>query len=241
MPNLPELLRELQFISYESAFLALIVTAGFILIARDWRLLILALLAQYIVVGLILSRLVRADIAVLSVLIGAFICPVLFLSARQVSVSPVSITAIANDQAVARNRFMRWWRQSALSELLFGANRRPQSAPTGLAFRAILGALLLLVAVTMSRSLPLTPLEPTIVTAIYWLVLVGLGVLTLTEDPMKAGHGLFTLLTGFGLYYVARESSLLLIGLWGAVNLLLALAIGYLIVVRGTRIDEEGV
>ena len=87
--------------------------------------------------------------------------------------------------------------------------------------------------------MPLQELDPVITTAVYWLVLVGLGVLMITEDPMKVGHGLFTLLTGFGLYYFTLESSLLLTGLWGTVNLLLALSIGYLTVVRGTGPEEE--
>lgn len=235
MPTLPEILKQLQFISYESALLALIFTAGLILITRDWRLLIMALLSQYIVVGLILSRLVRPDIAVLNVLVGAFVCPILFLSARQVSASPVSVMTAINQGAVKTGR----WRWDSLSKLLLGSHRRPQVAPTGLMFRLAFGLLLLLIAVTVSRSVPLPPLSPVISTAIFWLVLAGLGVLMLTEDPMKAGHGLFTLLTGFGLYYVFRESSLLLTGLWGSVNLLLALAIGYLTVVRGTRLEED--
>ena len=91
MFTLPELLENLAFIRPEVILLGLFITASIILIWRDWRFLILALLAQYILVGLILSRLVRPDLAVLGVLIGAFICPILFLSARQVSASPLSV------------------------------------------------------------------------------------------------------------------------------------------------------
>lgn len=240
MPTLPQILGQLQFISYEIALLALVFTAGIILITRDWRLLILALLSQYIVVGLILSRLVRPDIAVLNVLVGAFICPILFLSARQVAVSPVSVTAASTGQNLVAKRGLRWWQNRSLSALLLGPTRRQPVAATGTVFRLFFGLLLLLIAVTASQSIPLPPLGLTTTTAIYWLVFAGLGVLILTEDPMKAGHGLFTVLTGFGLYYVSRESSLLLTGLWGSVNLLLALAIGYLTVVRGTRVEEDG-
>ena len=92
MPTLPEILGQLQFISQEIFLLGLIITAGTILVTRDWRLLILAILLQYILVGLILSRLVRPDIAVLKIMIGAFICPILFLSARQVAVNPLRLT-----------------------------------------------------------------------------------------------------------------------------------------------------
>ena len=72
-----------------------------------------------------------------------------------------------------------------------------------------------------------------------WLILAGLVTLVLTEEPIKVGHGLFTALVGFELFYATVESSLLLTGLWGAINLLIALAIGYLAVVKGTGLEEE--
>jgi hypothetical protein len=56
---------------------------------------------------------------------------------------------------------------------------------------------------------------------------------------MRVGHGLFTVLTGFDLYYTPLEKSLLMTGLWGAVNLLIALAIGYLTIAKGARPEEE--
>jgi hypothetical protein len=77
-----------------------------------------------------------------------------------------------------------------------------------------------------------------VTTAVYWLILAGLVTLVLTEDPMRVGHGLFTALTGFDLYYTTLEKSLLLTGLWGAVNLLIALAIGYLTIAKGAGQEE---
>ena len=98
---------------------------------------------------------------------------------------------------------------------------------------------MILTTLTLSRSFPLPALTATVTTGVYWLVLAGLVVITLTEDPMKVGHGLLTLLSGFGLFYITLERSLLLIGLWGSVNLLIALAIGYLTVVKGAGAEEE--
>jgi hypothetical protein len=56
---------------------------------------------------------------------------------------------------------------------------------------------------------------------------------------MKVGIGLLTGLTGFSLLYATVENSLLMTGLWGSVNLLIALAIGYLTVVKGAAFEEE--
>ena len=236
---IPEILNQLQFIRSEATLLGLFITAGIILIARDWRFLILALLAQYVLVGIILSRLVRPDIAVLSVLIGAFICPVLFLSARQIAVNPLSISAIGETQAPSRNRFIGWWQSFSVSNLLVGSSQERSLAPTGFSFRVFVGLLMILVTLTVSNSFPLPNLTSTVTTGVYWLILAGLVVVTLTENPMKVGHGLLTIFSGFGLFYITLERSLLLIGLWGTVNLLIALAIGYLTVVKGTGSEEE--
>jgi hypothetical protein len=239
MPTLPEILNQLQFVTYEVALLGLFITAGIILIARDWRFLVLALLAQYILVGLILSRLVRPDLAVLKVLIGAFICPILFLSARQVSASSLSISLFTGSvHPSSRSKFASWGRDFLIS-FFMGADRRQRFDSTGFTFRIFVGFVIILVATSLSNALPLPDLALSITTAVYWLVLAGLVTIALTEDPLKAGLGLLTALTGFGLFYDTLQTSLLLTGLWGAVNLLIALAIGYLTVVKGAGPEER--
>jgi hypothetical protein len=214
MPTLPEILQQLQFITQETALLGLFLTGGLILLGRDWRVLILALLAQYILVGLILSRLVRPDIAVLKVMIGAFICPILFLSARQVSVTPSLIALLSKE-------------------------RRQMTPPTGFVFRLFTALLMILVAITLSHSFALADLSLNMTLGVYWLILAGLTTLILSDNPIKVGAGLLTILTGFDLFYTTLERSLLITGLWGTVNLLVALAVSYLIVVRGAGAEEE--
>lgn len=240
MPTLPEILNQSQFVTQEATLFGLFITASVILVARDWRALILALLAQYILMGLILSRLVRPDIATLKVMIGAFICPILFLSARRVSASSFSLVFSMSRREEGRSRVANWWQNFYLVvSLVRGRTRRRSPAATGFLFRVFATGLMVLVAITLSNSVPLPGLPASANTAVYWLALVGLTTLTLTEDPIKAGHGLFTVLTGFELFYATVESSLLLTGLWGTINLLIALAIGYLTVVKGTRPEEE--
>ncbi|MCL4297473.1 MAG: hypothetical protein KJ077_17170 [Anaerolineae bacterium] len=235
MPTLPEILARLQFLTQEWALLGLFITAGIILVARDWRTLILALLAQYILAGLILSRLVRPDIAALKVMIGAFICPILFLSARQVS-TRLSLFSPFTEKGQG---FSHWWQNFSLTSLLLGRDRRRGPAATGFTFRVLAVVLMIIVTTTLSSTFALPNLSLNVTTSVYWLVLAGLVTLILTEDPMRVGHGLFTVLTGFDLYYTTLEKSLMMTGLWGAVNLLIALAIGYLIIAKGARPEEE--
>lgn len=238
MPTLPEILNQLQFITQEAALLGLFMTAGVILVGRDWRAMILALLTQYILVGLILSRLVRPDIATLQVMIGAFICPILFLSARQVSQSSLPLVLATNGSDGFR---LMGWRRGifVVISLIKGRDRGRRQPATGFMFRVFALLLMILVALTLSKSVPLPGLAPSVNTAVFWLILAGLITLTLTEDPIKVGHGLFTALTGFELFYATVETGLLLTGLWGAANLLIALAVGYLTVIKGTGLEEE--
>ncbi len=241
MPTLPELLNQLRFINQESVLLGLFLTAGLILVIRDWRFLILALLGQYILAGLILSRLIRPDIAIIQVLIGAFICPILFLSARQVS-TPLSPTSPLHEPPPlpSRSWMVNRWRQltAVVMPILVGQQRQADSTPHGFVFRLLVALLMFLVATTLSRTLLLPGLSIEITAAVYWLILAGLATLILTEEPMKVGLGLFTTFIGFNLFYLTRENSLLVIGLWGAINLLLALVIGYLIIAKGAGMEE---
>jgi hypothetical protein len=207
LPSLYEVLYQLQFITGELAIVGLLVAGALIVLVRDWRISLLALLGQYLLAGLILSRLILPEIALIKVLIGALICPMLYLAARQAG---------------------------------WGAGRRLLHAPAqngvlpgGLAFRLLAVTLMALVAMTLSRSYPLPVIPRDVGLGSYWLMLNGLLVLMLSEEPLKAGQGLLTGIIGFELLYASLERSLALVWLWAAVNLLLALAIAYLVVARG--------
>ncbi|MDM8528454.1 hypothetical protein QUF58_09615 [Anaerolineales bacterium HSG24] len=241
MLNLSELLTELHFITYEIALLGLFVTASFIMVSRDWRSLIMALLVQYILVGLILARIVRPDIAFLKIMVGAFICPGLFLSARQVSISALSISLPrqTGQNMGLMSYLSMWWQNFSVLDLLRGIERYRETRSTGFTFQLILVLLIILISMRLSVNFPLPDMAPNVTTAIYWLILAGLTTLTLTENPIQVGHGLLTIFMGFDLYYSTLEPSFLITGLWATVNLLTALAIGYLIIARGSAPEDD--
>ncbi len=218
MPSLYEVLDQLQFITHELAVLGLFLTGGLIVLMRDWRASLLALLAQYVLAGLILSRLVLPEIALIKVLVGALICPMLYLAARQAG-----------------------WRTDRVTRHISNDNReRGQDVfPAGRAFRLLAMTLMALLAVTLSRTYPLPHIPPAVGLGSYWLILIGLLILMLTEEPLKAGQGLLTIIIGFELLYTTIERSLAMVWLWGAINLLLALAIAYLAVVRDDGSPES--
>ena len=212
MPSLYEILRQLQFITLELAIVGLFITGALIVLVGDWRVSLLALLGQYLLAGLVLSRLILPEIALIKALVGALICPMLYLAARQAG-----------------------W---GAGQSWLATPARMTVFPGGLAFRLLGVILIALLAVTLNRGYPLPVIPRDVGLGSYWLMLSGLLVLMLSEEPLKAGQGLLTALVGFELLYASLERSLALVWLWAAVNLLLTLAIAYLVVVRGASSSE---
>lgn len=197
-------------------------TGSVLVLVRDWRASVGALLLQYLTLGFALTRLVRPEIAFVKLLVGLFICFMLYLSARQ---------------AGWRHRLTFW--SHGLRALLGPRTVAGEVFPPGRAFRLMATVLMAVAAFSLAQSYPIGGLPAAISVAVYWLSLVGLLILMLTENPLKIGQGLLTGIAGFELWYTTLEGSLLLVGLWGVVNLLLALVVGYLAAVRGVILEED--
>jgi hypothetical protein len=165
---------------------------------------------------------VQAEIALAKLLVGLLICPMLYLSARQASW-----------------RHQLTLQQNGLRALLGQRTLAGEVFPPGRTFRLFALMLLGIAAFSVGEAYPIFGLPPLMSVAVYWLVATGGLILMLTEEPLKIGQGLLTALTGFDLWYANLESSLLLVGIWGAVNLLTALVIGYLTTVRGVNLEED--
>jgi hypothetical protein len=212
LPTLYEVIDQLGFITRELAIVGLFLSAGLIVVVRDWRISLLALLGQYLLAGLVLSGMVLAEVALIKVLIGALICPMLYLAARQAG-----------------------W--GAGRDGPAGLSRR-EIFPAGPAFRLLAVTLMGLLAMALSQSYPPPVIPPGVGLASYWLMLTGLLILLLTDHPLKAGQGLLTVIIGFELLYTPIERSLAMVWLLAVVNLLLALSIAYLIVARDISSSE---
>ncbi len=219
--TLSDLLAQAGFITHELAVLGLLITAAIIVLARDWRLTLVALVVQYLFSGLLLSRLVTPEIALVKVFIGALICTMLYLAARQAGESGF------------RPAVRRAWGPLRLGS---AQTSKPRES---LSFRVLALTLVLLLVVVTNQSYPLPSVSPDISLGSYWLMFVGILILMLTDKPLKAGPGLLTLIMGFELLYAPLERSLTIVWLWSAANLLLATAMAYIIVVRATGAMED--
>jgi hypothetical protein len=222
LPSLYEILDQLQFVTRELAVLGLFVTGGLMVLVRDWRASLLALLGQYLLAGLVLSRLVLPEVALIKVLIGALICPMLYLAVRQAGWRPGRKWLPSPGDAS---------NTTPVQDSLF---------PRDLAFRLLAVTLMVILAAALSRRYSLPAIPPDVGLGSYWLILIGLLILMLTEEPFKGGQGLLTAIIGFELFYTSIERSLAMVWLWAVVNLLLALAIAYLVVARGAGPSEGG-
>jgi hypothetical protein len=213
LPSLYEVLDQLGFITRELAIVGVFVTAAVIVLVSDWRASLLALLGQYLLGGLVLSRLVLPEVALMKVLIGALACLMLYLAARQAGYVGSHPSASASGQRA-----------------IF---------PAGPAFRLLAVTLMGLLAMALNQSYPLPVVPRDVALGSYWLMLSGLLILMLTEHPFKAGQGLLTAIIGVEILYAPIERSLAMAWLWAVVNLLLTLAITYLIVVRDADLSER--
>lgn len=222
IPSLADLINQFNWIPTEVAILLFLLTGSVLVLLSDWRASIMALLIQYLTMGFALSHLVRPEIAFAKVLIGVFACLMLYLSARQ-----------------AGWRYQLTFLSHGFQALLGKRTIAGEVFAPGRAFRVMAVLLMAVAAFALAQSYPVAGLPQNVSVSVYWLTLSGLLLLLLTENPLKAGLGLLTMLTGFELWYTTLEGSLLIVGLWGIVNLLLALVVGYLSAVRGVVLEED--
>ena len=217
MPNILEFLDFLSFLQGTLGIAVVLITAAIIFIVRDWRLSLLALAIQYLVVGLLSSGAIPAYMAFMKAVVGLFVTLMLYITARQVNWGNLP-TDLSPEEAVQI-------KQDRLIRL------GPYMLPTETPFRLLLGIAigLLVVAITQRALLQLPVVSADMNIAIIGLAAYGLIGMSLTTEPLKAGLGLLMFMTGFELFYSSLEQSAAMLVMLATLNLILTLAISYLI------------
>lgn len=206
MPTLTELAARISFLAVP-AVAGILITAGLLVVSRDWRLNVWALILQYFFVVVLLTRQIRLEVAAVKGLIGWLVCMVFYVTERRVSMLRQQAAA----EEVAPVRRWRRWVMSARAS-----------------FSLLAGILFAVAAYTATLRFPLPQVPTDTTLACYLLAGLGLLLIGISESPMQVGIGLLTFISGFDLFYVALEPSLVVAGLFGAVNFLIALATAYL-------------
>jgi len=217
MPTLADLLARVSFLAAVPAVTGILITAGLLVVSRDWWLNVTALTSQYFFVVLLLTRLIRPEVAAVKGLIGWMICMVFYLTERRASALEQASAAGGTAPATRRRR----WIISARAS-----------------FCLLAGISVSVAAYTAVLRIPLPEVPGDITLACYLLASLGLLLIGLSEAPMQVGLGLLTFLSGFDLFYVALEPSLAVAGLLGAVSFLIALATAHLRVAQVTAGSE---
>jgi uncharacterized membrane protein len=219
MPTLVDLLEKVSFLAAMPAVAGILITAGFLVVSREWRLNVIALTMQYFFVVLLLTRLIRLEVAAVKGLIGWLVCMVFYLTERRAS----TLQQTQADGEAGPSQRRRRWILSAQS-----------------LFYLLAGIMVAVAAYTAALRIPLPEVPGDITLACYLLVGLGLLLIGLSEEPMQVGLGLLTFLSGFDLFYVALEPSLAIAGLLGAASFVIALAVAYLRTAQVTASGEGG-
>lgn len=211
----------LAFIAGPPAIVGLFLTALIIFLTSDWRLSLAALLIQYILIGLVLTRYLQFEVAVVKILIGILVVPILYLGARRIQEAR---QAQENDREGLQ---------------FLGLTLGWDAGPLGFPLRVltVLLMILALVQIWTGFRLPFVPTD--IAFSAVWLGSMGIVGLVLGGGPLRIAPALLTILAGFDLVYAGLEHSLAIVGFFGALTLLTALAFSYLALVQSLNLSPE--
>jgi len=215
MLTFSEILARLTAVPITVALLGLAATAGLIVAVADWRASIFALIAQYVLTGLLLMRVIRPEIAAIKTLTGAMICVVLYITARRVG-----------------------WGKLPLDEDEEPPSRFMLVLIRGLPFRIMAALMGLALAYSAALQMPLANVPLEVSFGVFTLGLMGIFGIALAGEPFKGGLALLTVITGFDLFYSSVVQSLAVVGIWGVINFLVALAISYLTTIQAVPAPE---
>lgn len=221
-PTLFDWIEWASFLRGQPAAWFVLATAAIIALFWDWRLALLALLAQYLAAGLLFIDLLEPRLAIVKLFAGLFVCLMLYWTARETAWSPPAPDGV--------------W------HLRLG----PLALPfTRSALLRLAGVLILIPAVTLlapRAALRLPGLTETLAhvnLAVLGMAGLGLLALAVSRDPLPAGMGLLTFLTGFELFYSALDQSVAMLIALAALNFGLTLAIAYLTQARRASITAR--
>lgn len=204
MPTLGDLARFFAALPTVETLLGLAFTAAILVLVSDWRLALLTLAVQYVLVGVLLSTVVRLEIALVRIVEGVMAASILYLAARRAA------------------RMSRNMRRSA----------RPPAFLISWPFRAV--SLVMVAATVVTLATQITFFNtPTLFWLLgLWLMGAGILIAVLTRDVITLGLGLLTFTGGFSSLYLLIDPGLPVYGFLNVLDLLIALGVAHLAAVR---------
>ncbi|NJN54348.1 MAG: hypothetical protein HC804_06050 [Anaerolineae bacterium] len=194
------------------AALGVLATAVIIILVWEWRVHIVSLAVQYLLLGLLIMDVLAPQLAALIVLVGLFVCLILTVTAGQVNWdrSPVDVRP---EEEVAR----RWG--IPVSGLVRFA----------VALLMLVGAWFAWLVIGWLADPSLAELPAYFELAAMGLIAFGLLAFVINSEPWRMGLGVFMFLSGVELYLMAINlSTAVLVGV-AVLNLGSAVLVSYLV------------
>jgi hypothetical protein len=219
-PTIFDWLERFAFLRGYPAAVGVLVTAVIIVLAWEWRVAIIALAVQYLLVGLLYVDVLDPRLAVVKVLVGLFVCIILAITAGQVNWGRLPVDVLPEEAAQIKTE----------QRLQVGPVSIPVSGLLRLAAAVVMLIIVLAIANQSGGALPLLPqMTAAFELAALGLIAFGLLALTITPEPFRAGLGILMFLSGFELYYSVLEQSAAMLAALAALNLLVVVVISYLV------------
>jgi hypothetical protein len=209
---------------------------------EERRISALAFLGQCVLLSLLLAGRIYQPVAALKGFIGIPIAMILYISASHIESerrkqrtaqkardaeeaeaeargaipTPGESPIAAQPQPASRAGFLTQPEAVPFAEQIASIGTSPT-------FRILVVTLGAAAAYGLWQAYPIALLPPQINLACYWLLITGLLLAATSQDPLRIGIALLTLLNGFETGYYALNTSLMLVGLMGAGEILIAL------------------
>lgn len=216
LPSLAELVARLDPISGYPAVAGAVIATVLLLIVADWRWFLFALELLYVALALISTRLLPPEWALLNLIVGGLIGIMWYLTARQVRWGRPWLLPLAAARQAPLRTGERW-----------------PALTTTMPFRIIVVLTVALVFLLGNAYVPLPGLLPQAAFLCLWLTVMGVLILALEGEQLKAGAGLLLWLCAVQLFYSNLTRDARMIGVLGALQLLVGLACAYLATVQG--------
>ncbi len=212
--SLGDLFRQLSLLIGTPAVVLAGAAAVLIVVPRDWRIVLFGYAVVTVMLSLLLSQVVPTEWALQQAIAGGMVAIMLFLSARQLS-GPVPARL---------PRSAAWPRMASLTP-----------------FRALAVGLAAVTFAAVRQTVDVPMISPLFRDAALWLGLIGLMGLALHEEPLHAGLSLLTVLGAAELVIFTLIQRRMLVGILQGGQVLLGLAIAYLVVANGLALTRDPV
>lgn len=214
-PNPETFFEQASGLSGTPLLLVVTLAAMMTVAARDWRLVLSAFMVVYLGLALLTAGLLPPEWALLRVIVGGLAAVIWYLSAQR---------------AGWGGRFLPFSSSG-------GVQARPLASTT--LFRVLTALTLAALILALRSRVPLPALPGDVRLVVIWLAAFGLLGLALGDEALQTGVSLLLWLGATQLLLAALQQDAWLIWLLSTVELLLALATGYLMVARGPAWGQE--